>query len=96
MWKNYSLLIPDLKGIIFYMKPSPGKKKLPVHSIPNIPTRLAYQYAGKTAAVINGKVVAAGKNTQDAIRNALKKYPKVKEWEVGIMSIPPRDGVWIV
>jgi hypothetical protein len=64
--------------------------------IPKIPARLASQYAGKTAAVIGGKVVAAGRNTEEALARALKKFPRVKEWEITIMSIPPRDGVWVV
>ena len=71
-------------------------KESTVHNIPFIPMGLANKYAGKTAAVVHGKVVAAGRNTQEAIRNALKKFPRMKEWEIGIMSIPPRDGVWIV
>ncbi len=64
--------------------------------IPRIPAGIAYKYAGKTAAIVHGKVVAGGRNTQEAIANALKRFPKMKEWEIGIMSVPPRDGVWVV
>ncbi len=71
-------------------------KKFTVRRIPQIPASIASKYAGKTAAIVHGKVVAGGRNTQEAIVNALKKFPKMKEWEVGIMSIPPRDGVWVV
>ena len=78
------------------MKKFHQTKEAVVHNIPDIPARFAHKFAGKTAAVVHGKVVAAGRNTQEALRNALKKFPKMKEWEIGIMSIPPRDGVWII
>jgi len=67
-----------------------------VHKIPRIPASIATRYAGKTAAVAHGKVVAGGRNTQEAIMRALKKFPKLKEWDIAVMSIPPRDGVWVV
>jgi hypothetical protein len=71
-------------------------KKSMISRIPQIPATIASKYAGKTAAIVRGKVVAGGRNTHEAIANALKKFPKIKEWEIGIMSVPPRDGVWIV
>jgi hypothetical protein len=72
------------------------KNKSTIRTIPKIPVSIASKYAGKTAAIVHGKVVAGGQNTQEAIINALKKFPKIKEWNIGIMSIPPRDGVWVV
>jgi len=71
-------------------------RKTTHHFIPQIPIGIARKYGGKTAAIVHGKVVAGGRNTQEAIANTLKKFPKIKEWEIGIMSIPPRDGVWVV
>lgn len=62
----------------------------------SIPRKIARDYPGGTAAIVNGKVMAGGKNAQEAISNAQKRYPDVPEWEISLASIPPRDGVWVV
>jgi hypothetical protein len=72
------------------------KNKIRIDRIPVIPAHIAKEYAGRTAAIIGNRVVAGGNNTQEAIKNAQKRFPKVKEWQIGIMSIPPKDGVWVV
>lgn len=54
------------------------------------------KYSGLTAAVIGNKVVAAGATTSEAIAKAKKKYPKVKEQDIGIMTLPPKEGVWVL
>ena len=61
-----------------------------------IPKRIIEKWAGKTGAVIDGKVVVGGVNTQEAIANAKKLYPRIKEWEIGILSIPPKEGYWVL
>lgn len=63
---------------------------------PAIPERIAKRWAGKTGAVIGDKVIAGGNNTLEAIAKAQKLYPKVKEWEIGIISIPPKEGYLIL
>lgn len=63
---------------------------------PTIPERIARRWAGKTGAVIGDKVIAGGDNTLEAIAKAQKLYPKVKEWEIGIISIPPKEGYLIL
>ncbi len=70
-----------------------AKKKEALHvKAPTIPKRIAERWAGKTGAVIGDKVVAGGSDTMEAIAKAQKLYPKVKEWEIGNMSIPPKKG----
>lgn len=54
------------------------------------------KWAGKTGAVIGNKVIAGGNDTMEAIANAQKLYPKIKEWDIGIMSIPPKEGYLIL
>ncbi len=73
------------------------KKENVLHiKAPTISKRIAERWAGKTGAVIEDKVVAGGNNTLEAIAKAQKLYPKVKEWEIGIMSIPPKEGYLIL
>jgi len=72
------------------------KEKILHIESPTIPKRIAERWAGKTGAVIEDKVVAGGNNTVEAIANAQKLYPKVKEWEIGIISIPPKEGYLIL
>lgn len=61
-----------------------------------IPKKILEKWAGKTGATVEGKVVAGGSNTQEAIKNAKKLYPKIKEWKIGILSIPPKEGYWVL
>lgn len=61
----------------------------------SIPKKIMEEWGGRTGAVVKGKVVAGGANTLEAIKNAKKLYPKVKEWEIGILSIPPKEGYWV-
>ena len=63
---------------------------------PSIPKKIAERWAGRTGAVIDNKVVAGGENTLEAIAKAQKLYPNVKEWEIGIISIPPKEGYLIL
>lgn len=72
------------------------EKKVLRIKAPAIPRKIAEKWAGKTGAVIKNKVVVGGNNTMEAIVNAQKLYPKVKEWEIGIISIPPKEGYLIL
>jgi len=63
---------------------------------PVIPKKIAERWAGRTGAIIDNKVVAGGENTLEAIAKAQKLYPQVKEWEIGIISIPPKEGYLIL
>lgn len=74
-----------------------AKEKNTLHiKAATIPKKIAERWAGKTGAVIENKVVAGGSNTMEAIAKAQKLYPKVKEWEIGIISIPPKEGYLIL
>ena len=73
------------------------KRKGTLHiKAPIIPQKIAKKWAGKTGAVIGNKVIAGGNNTIEAITKAQKLYPKIKEWEIGIISIPPQEGYLIL
>ncbi len=61
-----------------------------------VPKEIAKKYAGLTAAVVGNKVVAAGATTTEAITKAKKKYPKIKDKDIGVMTLPPREGVWVL
>jgi hypothetical protein len=61
-----------------------------------IPKQIAIRYAGLTAAVVGDKVVAAGATTTEAIAKAKKQFPKVKEEEIAVMTLPPKTGVWVL
>src|SRR3989338_8154924 len=60
-----------------------------------IPKSIGKKYAGLTAAVVKNKVVAAGATTTEVLSKAKKKYPLLKEEEIGIMTLPPKSGVWV-
>ena len=61
-----------------------------------IPKSIGKKYAGLTAAVVKNKVVAAGATTTEVLSKAKKKYPLLKEEEIGIMTLPPKSGVWVL
>lgn len=61
-----------------------------------IPKSIAKKYAGLTAAVIGNNVVAGAASTSEAIAKAKKKFPKIPENDIGIMTLPPREGVWVL
>lgn len=61
-----------------------------------IPKSIATKYAGLTGAVVGNRVVAGGASTMVAITKAMKKYPKVKEADIAVMTLPPKSGVWIL
>lgn len=73
------------------------RKRKTLHiKAPVIPKKIMKKWAGKTGAVIGNKVIAGGNDTMEAIANAQKLYPKIKEWDIGIMSIPPKEGYLIL
>lgn len=63
-------------------------KQIFYHKAPVVPTKIAKRWAGKTAAVVNNKVVAGGATSIEAIKNAQKLYPRRKPWEIGLISVP--------
>jgi len=62
----------------------------------SIPKSIATKYAGRTGVIYKGKVVAGGNDTFVALKNAQKKYPKIKRSDVSVMSLPPKSGVWVL
>lgn len=63
-------------------------KQIFYYKTPVIPAKIAKKWAGKTAAVVNNKVVAGGATSIEAIKNARKLYPRRKPWEIGLVSVP--------
>ena len=61
-----------------------------------IPRQIASRYAGLTAAVVGNKVVAAGATTSEAITKAKKQFPKMKDEDIAVMTLPPKTGVWVL
>lgn len=61
-----------------------------------IPKQIASRYAGLTAAVIGDKVVAAGATTTEAINKAKRQFPRVKDEDIAVMTLPPKTGVWVL
>ena len=62
----------------------------------SIPKSVANKYAGLTGVVYKDKVIAGGADSALALKNAQKKYPHLKREDVGMMTLPPRSGVWIL
>jgi len=54
------------------------------------------EYAGQTGALVDGKVVAGGATTREALENAQKSFPDLPAWKIGVISLPPRKGVWVL
>ena len=61
-----------------------------------IPRQIASRYAGLTAAVVGNKVVAAGATTSEAITKAKKQFPKMRDEDIAVMTLPPKTGVWVL
>lgn len=61
-----------------------------------IPKQVASRYAGLTAAVVGDKVVAAGATTSEAIAKAKKQFPKMKDEDIAVMTLPPQTGIWVL
>jgi len=61
-----------------------------------IPKEFLKKYAGLTAAVVGNKVVAAADTTKEALRKAKEKFPKAREEDIGILTLPPKKGVWVL
>lgn len=73
-----------------------AKKKILTFKAPRLPEKIWQKYAEQTGAIVGNEIVAGGKTTTEAIKNAQKLYPKLKDWEIGIMTLPPREGVWVL
>ena len=53
------------------------------------------KYRGKTVAIYKNKIIAEGNNSNEALQNALKKYPKLKPEEIEIYYIQIADELII-
>jgi len=55
---------------------------------PKIPVIDFKKYRGKQLAVLNGKIVASGKDTIEVLKKAKVRYPNKKIWEFLLISVP--------
>ncbi len=60
----------------------------------SIPTIDVKKYGGKQVGIMNGKIVAAGKDAPDVLGKIRKKYPAVSWREVLLVSVP--KGITVV
>jgi hypothetical protein len=51
---------------------------------PEISAEEFEKYRGKNVAIYDGKIVAAGENSTDALQKALSKYPKLRADQIEI------------
>ncbi|MDP1743500.1 MAG: hypothetical protein Q8L51_01795 [Candidatus Amesbacteria bacterium] len=59
-----------------------------------VPKTIAVKYAGLTGVVVGSRVIAGGATSTEAMLNAQKKFPNLRRVDVGIMTLPPKSGVW--
>jgi hypothetical protein len=59
-----------------------------------IPKAIAIKYAGFSGVILGSKVIAGGATSSEALLNAKKKFPNLRRVDVGIMTLPPKSGVW--
>jgi hypothetical protein len=58
---------------------------------PTISVEEYKKYRGKDVALYKGKIVADGATSEEALKKALKKYPKLKPEEIEIFYIESAD-----
>lgn len=64
--------------------------------IPQIPPEEQEKYAGMDVAVIDGKVVAAGRNSLEALQTARALFPDRSIEEILISYIPKPEADFLV
>ncbi len=63
--------------------------------IPQIPLEEQAKYEGMDVAIVDGKIVAAGKNSVEAYQKAKELFPDKGPEDIAIRYILPR-GWWIL
>jgi hypothetical protein len=58
---------------------------------PKISSEEYERYRGKNVAIYNGKIVASGQNSAEALEKALKKNPQLKPSQIEIEYIQSAD-----
>jgi hypothetical protein len=58
---------------------------------PNITPEEYKKYRGKDVAIYNNRVIAFGDNSEEVLRKALKKFPKLKPEQIEIDYIQIAD-----
>lgn len=64
------------------------KEQTKIYKAPIVDRR---KYRGMQVAIINNKVVAAGRDALGVLKKAHEKYPKKRIEEIGLMSVPKED-----
>lgn len=55
---------------------------------PKIPIIDVKKYGGKQVAIVNGKIVAFGKNTQEVLNKAQSKVPQATWSDILLITVP--------
>ena len=58
--------------------------------IPKISAVMAKEHSGKVTISLNGKIIAIGKNSVEALKKAKKKDPDIENKEFLISRIQPK------
>jgi hypothetical protein len=58
---------------------------------PRISAEEYKKYRGKDVALYKGKIIAEGATSEEALRKALKKYPKLKPEDIEVFYIESAD-----
>lgn len=62
-----------------------------VYQAPTISPEEYKKYRGRHVALYRGKIMADGRNSVEALENALKKHPELKPEEVALFYIQVAD-----
>jgi len=62
-----------------------------VYQAPTISPEEYRKYRGRHVALYEGKIVADGSNSVEALENALKTYPKLRPEQIALLYIQVTD-----
>ncbi len=74
-----------------------AEDKAKLIEITQLPPEVQLKYLGMDVAIVNGQVVAAGRNSIEARDNTMKVCPRVKRLEITVRYVPDlRDNAFFV
>ena len=64
---------------------------MPVIEIPQISLEEQRKYAGRHAAIVEGRIVSSGDTAREAFQKAKELFPEKKTDEIGLLYIPREE-----
>ena len=64
---------------------------MPVIEIPQISLEEQRKYAGRHAAIVEGRIVSSGDTAREAFQKAKELFPEKKTDEIGLLYIPGEE-----